>query len=197
MQRIIKIFSLALLTLLGCFTATALAAGAATPGDESLLEMAKPIYDAFVHGQKLYAGMLALVLVIAAMKRYAPGKVGAWLQTDIGGALTTLVMSFAGAMATSLAGGVGVSFAMVKAAAMIAVGAAGGYSLIKKLVVEPFLKPLSKKAPAWAQPIFAVVFWIFDKKSPVAEAEAAGEAAVKADPGKGVEAVAGKPTEVE
>jgi hypothetical protein len=137
--------------------------------------------------------MLALVLAVAAAKRYAPGKVGAWMATDVGGTATTLVMSFAGALATTLSTGGGVTWAMAKSAGLIAVGAAGGYAMIKKLVIEPFLKPLSKKAPAWAQPIFQIVFWIFDRKTPVEKAEVAGEAAVVAKPAPG----RGKITEID
>lgn len=197
MTSYLKIFALSLLALLGVFTATAFAAAAAAPESESLLEMLRPVWEAFSQGKQLHAGMLALVVVIAAMKRYAPGKLGVWLATDIGGALTTLGMAFGASMAAATVDGAGLSAAMVKSALGIAVGAAGGYSLVKKLVIEPFLKPWSKKLPAWTAPIFAVVFWFFDKKSPVETAEAAGDEAVAKKPAEGVKSVAGAPTEVE
>ncbi len=68
--------------------------------------------------------------------------------------------------------------------------------MFKNLIIEPLLKPLAAKAPAWMQPLFQLVFWVFDKPSAVATAEAAGKAAVAAAPGAGIAAVAGKPTEV-
>lgn len=193
MRQMIKIGSLAILTFLGCFTGVAFAANTVAPDDATLLELLEPIYKAFVGGQHLYAGMLALVAAVAIAKRYAPAKVRTWIQGDVGGSVTTLVMSFAGAMATALGSGNPVTWAMAKTATLIAVGAAGGYSLVKKLIVEPFLKPLSKKTPAWMAPIWAIVFWAFDKKTPVEEAEAAGKAAVEAKPAPG----AGKVTEID
>ena len=193
----LRIGAVALLAFLGVFTATAFASSAVVevPPDGSWLDLARPVYEAFVHGQKLYAGMLALVLAVALFKRYAPDKWGA--HTDIGGALTTLIGSFAGAMATTLASGNAVSWVMVKTATMIAVGAAGGYSLIKKLVIEPFLRPYAAKAPAWLKPILSMILWIFDRPSPVAVAEAAGNEAVAAKPPTGVAEVVGAVKEVE
>jgi hypothetical protein len=38
----------------------------------------------------------------------------------------------------------------------------------------------------WTQPFFAVVFYIFDRKTPTQEAEEAGQAAVEAKPSKGL-----------
>lgn len=178
------------------FAATAWAAGTVTGDEGSLLDLARPVYDAFTSGQYLYAGMMALVLAIALTKKYLGPKVP-FLHTDVGGSLMTLVGAFAGALATSLAGGVTVTFAMVKTASLIAVGAAGGYSLIKRLLVDPILRPLAAKAPAWSQPIFQLIFFIFDRPSPIATAEAAGDAAVKETPPTGTEGVAGKPTEIE
>lgn len=178
------------------FTATAWAADAVTGSEGSLLDLAKPVYDAFTKGHYLYAGMLALVLAVALTKRYVTPRVP-FLQGDIGGSLLTLILSFAGALATSLAGGVGVSFAMVKTAAMIAAGAAGGYSLVKRLIIDPILRPLAAKAPAWTQPLFSLIFFIFDRPSPVAVAEAAGDEAVKNNPPTGTEGATGKPTEIE
>lgn len=193
MKRFVLIGSAFLLALMGITTATAFAAGATLPEDGSWLDFVKLVWDAFSKGQHLYAGSIALFAAVVLAKRYAPGKVGEWLHTDVGGAATTLLMSFAAAMASSLADGAGITWAMTKAATLIAIGAAGGYSLIKKLIVEPLLKPLAAKAPKWMQPVFALVFWFFDRKTPVEKAEAAGEAAVKAAPAPGV----GKVTEIE
>lgn len=196
-MRTIQVFSLAILAFLATFTATAVAAAATLPADVGF-DMLKPVYDAFVHGQKLYAGMLALVVAVGLLKRYAPsGKIRDFVQGDTGGSLLTLVASFAGAMATSLGGGVAVSWEMVKTATSIAVGAAGGYTLFKRLVVDPILRPLASKAPTWTQPIFALVFWMFDKPSPVAQAEAAGDAAVSAAKPNGVSSVVGNVKDVE
>jgi hypothetical protein len=189
--------SLFILVFIGVFTATAFAAGAAMPEDANIADLLRPVYDAFVHGNKLYAGMLALIAMVALLKRYAPAKWRPFLYGDIGGSLLTLTGSFAGAMATTLGSGNPVSWMMVKTAGLIAVGAAGGYALVKKLLIEPLLRPWSSKAPAWLRPLLAMVLWIFDKPSPIAKAEAAGNAAVAAKPPTGMEGVVGKTRDVE
>jgi hypothetical protein len=175
--------------------APAPAASSSPDGLSAVLDALRPIYDAFTGGHYLYAGMLALVLAVALTKRYLGPKVP-WLHTDVGGSTLTLVGAFGAALAAALAGGGGVSWAMAQAALYIAVGAAGGYSLVKRLLVPP-LRALAAKCPAWSQPIFALVFWIFDKPDAVAVAQAAGDAAVKAKPSTGVANTLGKPQDVE
>ena len=62
--------------------------------------------------------------------------------------------------------------------------------MFKKLLVEPLLKPLSKKTPAWMAPVWGVLFFIVDRKVDASEAinaaQAAGDAAVKNNPAEGV-----------
>lgn len=190
------------------FTATAFAAGTADPtGDgTTLLEMARPVFDAVMHGQWWLAASLALVFVVAVVGKYgdkAPGPVGKWLArfdgSDAGRATLVLLGSFGGAVATGLAAvGTGaMTWALAWTALKVAVGASGIYSLGRKL-----LAPLVGKAPAWLQPLLWVVLWAFDRKAgapaadAVAEAEAAGDAAVTAHPAPGVESVVGKPRDV-
>lgn len=190
-----------LLVFLFSFTGVALAAGAAAPDDGSLLDLLRPVYDAFAGGHYPYAGMLALVLAVALLKRYAPAKFGIsdFVHGDVGGTLTTLLGSFAAAMAASLAGGAGVTLAMAKTASLIAVGAAGGYTMIKKLIVEPLRNSdwYKSRAPEWLKSIMQVAMWIFDKPSPVAAAEDAGQKAVDASPPTGTIGVVGQPKDVE
>lgn len=185
-----RVFALAVLVFLFCFTASAIASAGVVPTDDSTIqEMLRAVVDAFQSGHKLYAGMIALSVTVLLVKKLAPKwkALDQKVHTDVGGATLTLVGSFAAAMATNMAAGnYEPSWPMARAAIYIAIGAAGGYTLIKKLIVEPILRPLSKKAPAWARPIFAMVFYIFDKKTPVEEAEAAGEKAVAEKPATGM-----------
>lgn len=185
-----RVFALAILIFLGMFTTAAFASSIAVPTDDSTIqEMLRAIVDAFQSGHKLYAGMIALSVAVIAVKKLAPKwkALDQKVHTDVGGAVLTLAGSFAAAMATSMAAGTYTpTWPMARAALYIAIGAAGGYVLIKKLIVEPLLRPLAKKAPVWAQPILALVFYIFDKPTPVEEAEAAGAKAVEAKPAQGM-----------
>ncbi len=186
---LIRLFSMAILMFLFAFTATALAQNAVVPDQTNALDLFRPIYEAFAKGHHLEAGMLALVFVAALIKRYTPEsfpRAYKFVHSDPGGTLLILVGSFGTAMATTAAGGMGFSWAMVKTASLIAVGAAGGYSILKKLLVEPFLRPYYKKAPSWLKPIIGSVLWIFDRPNPVTTAEVAGQKAVEAAPAKGI-----------
>lgn len=185
--------------MLVSFTATAFAAGAATNPEDSLLELLRPVYDAFAAGHYVAAGALAVVLAVAALKRYAPGRLGAFLKSDPGGVLATLAVSFAGAVAASTADGQAWAWGIAWRAGGIAFAAAGGYAMIKKLAVEPLLASswYQTRAPAWFRAAMRVVLWIFDKPAATAEvireAEAAGEDAVEASPSAGAEGIAGRP----
>lgn len=173
--------------LLAGFFVSAHAAAAAAPDDGNMLDMARPIFDEIMKGHFIASAALALVLSVALLKRYAPGKLGTFVHSDAGGSLSTLLMSFGGALATATVGGAPWTWGMMWTATTIAVTAAGGYVMFKKLIVEPILKPLSKKTPAWMQPIWSILFFLFDKKvNDLEAAQKAGDAAVAAQPATGV-----------
>lgn len=164
--------------------------------DGNIWDLAKPVLDAVKGGQYAFAAALGLVFLVAAIRKYH-GTRWPFLNTDAGGALLTLVASFGGAMATGMAatGAKALTFGLAWASVGIAVMAAGGYSLIKKMLVDPLLASAwyANKAPAWFKSIMSLVLWIFVRPDPVVDAEAAGKAAVAAKPAGGVEAVVGKP----
>jgi len=196
-SRLFGVLSFVGIVLLS-FVSTAFAAGAAAPDDNGIGELARPVYDAIMSGHYLAATALALALAIALAKRYAPGKLGTFLHSDPGGALAALGMAFFGAVATATAGGVGwgaFSWAMLGTAAKLAALAAGGYALIKKLVIEPFKASswYQTKAPMWLKSALQFVLWMFDKPNAGVEATKAGDEAVAANPAGGTEAVVGKP----
>ncbi len=188
MRKLVLTLGVALLGFLS-FAATASAAGAVVPEDGSLLDLARPIVDAAMAGHYLAALAFALVLSVAAFKRYAPGKLGEFARTDFGGALTTFTMSFATAIGLATAaykGFEGWSFGLLKTASIVGFLAIGGYVGVKRLLV-PVLKKLALKAPAWTQPFFTIFFFVFDKPDPITDAEKAGAAAVAAKPATGTD----------
>lgn len=199
-MRFIKLLPLVVgLTLIGVltFAATAHAQNVAVPADGSVLDLLKPVYNAFSGGQYAYCGALLLVVIVALVKRYF-GTTTPWLHTDIGGASMVLLASAGTAAATGLATpGAHLTFGLLKSSLLLGVTAAGGFSMIKSLVIEPLLIPLEAKAPLWMKPIFSLVLWIFDKPDAIKTAEAAGEAALVAKPPTGIVDVTGTlPTDV-
>lgn len=184
MTKIYTALTLLAVAFLG-FTGTAFAASEVAPSDGSWLDLAKPVYDAVIHGQYWLGASLALILAVALAKKYLPGKAGAFVNGEYGAPLTVLLMSFGGAVATALGAGQAVmSAGLAWTAFKVAVGAAGGYSLLKKLLA-PLLRKLAAKAPSWMQPIFAMILFVFDKPTAVETAEKAGDDAVAAKPPTG------------
>lgn len=194
MNKLTVAISFTLIAFLS-FTGVAWAASAVVPADGSLLDLAKPVYEAIMGGQFWLAALLGLVLATTAAKRYLPGKAGVWVNGEYGQPLTLLLLAFGGAGATALlAAGPGAIFSagLAWAALKIAVAASGGYTLLKQLLA-PLVAKVAAKAPAWMQPIFSVLLWVFTKPSAVAVAEKAGADAVAAKPADGVAGVIGNP----
>lgn len=180
------------------FTASAHAAGAVAPDEGSLLDLARPIFDQVMAGHYIAAAALSLVFLVALAKRYAPGKYGDFIRGDVGGSLMTLLGSFGGALSLATIGGAPWTWGMLTTALTVAFAAAGGYALIKKLIVEPLVKSTwyQTKAPAWLKAALSIVLWMFDKKAAETKATADGQAAVIANPPTGVTGVVGEPTEI-
>lgn len=172
------------------FAGTAVAAGAVSPDDGTLLDLAKPILDAVMKGQWAFAAAAALVLCVAAAKRYA-GKKFPFLHTDMGGVTLTLLGSFGGAMVTALAAGSAPTWALAFMAMKVAAGAAGGYAMLKKTLV-PALALLRPKMPTMLRPVVDLILWVFAKPSATETAETAGDAAVHEHPAGGIEGILGE-----
>ena len=153
------------------FTAVAHAATLVEPTNGSLLTLLQPILSAFEHGQKLYAGCLALVAIVALVRRFVKAP---WVDTDWGAAGLTLVGSFAATLGAHLAGGVSVSWSAVWGALSVAFGAAGGYTMVKHLLVTPYMENFATKGPRWLHAPLKLVLWIFQEAVPDAPAKASG-----------------------
>lgn len=181
------------LFLVAGFAGTALAAGAALPDDASLLEYARPVFDAIVHGQWWIAAASALILVVAAARKYAPtegrfGWTGRVLASTPGVMASTFLLSFAGAVVTALMalGPSGVmSWAIAKTALLVGVTAIGTWKALHSLATWAVSTEFYKsKVPAWVQSLVATVLALIGSNA-IAKAEAAGQRAVDAKPATG------------
>jgi hypothetical protein len=180
------------------FAGVSYAQGAVTNPDANPLEMLRPIYDAVAHGNYWLGGSLALVALCTAARKWGVKYIHA-LATDVGATVLVLLASFGTAFAASAAAG-DVTPATAWLAVKWAVGAAGGWALISKLVANPLLNStwFQTKAPAWMQLAARGVLWIFTKPAEVKaiEAQRAGDAAVAAKPAAGLAGVVGAATDV-
>lgn len=185
------------------FTATAFAQGAVAP-DDGAMGLVRMLWTALTGKQWWLGGALSVVLGVAMFKKYAPaGRARDFANSNAGAALLVLLGSFGGALVASLSGAsaVPMSAGLAWQALQVAVGAAGGYSILK-----PFADMLlnskwyADKAPAWLKAVVGMVSWIFTKTSSpgvaITRAEAAGDAAVAKNPPAGADGAAGKPTDV-
>jgi hypothetical protein len=193
-MRNFKVWMLGVIALVISFGGVALAADAIDPSTGSA-DLAKSIYAAFAGGHYAYCASLFAILAVALTKRYLGPRVP-WLHSDVGGTSLVLTGSVATAMAAGLAGGGPLTYALAKSALLVGIGAAGGFTVLKRLVIEPVLRPLAARAPAWMQPIFSMILWIFDKPDPIGAAEQAGNAATAAAPAAGAASTVGSSTEV-
>jgi hypothetical protein len=120
---------------------------------------------------------LALILVVSLARKYAPkvhGKVGAFLNTDRGGAVLVLSLAVLGGVINALVGGGALSFGMLGTAIYVSFLAAGGYSLVRKAGIMDLIRPLLSKLGlalvicACASSVFGCA-WL--KKHPVVAGE--------------------------
>jgi hypothetical protein len=183
------------------FTATATGATALSPDDGTLLDLARPVFDAVMHGQYWLGASLALVLAVAAFKRYAPaGALQDFAHSNAGASLLVLLGSFGGALATALlaVGSNGITLALAWTALKVALVAAGGYTLLKNVIVDPLMASswYQTSAPEWLKSIMMLLLWVFLKPSPVVAAADAGNTAVNENPPTGADGSTGTPTDL-
>lgn len=176
-----RVFITCILLFLFASTSSALAADAAS--DPSLFDAGKAIFDAVMHGQWWAAAALGVIMACAAARKYMPASWKEGTKGDIIGTSMAFVMAFAGAIATwAVAPGAAMSAGVALTALKVGAAAIGGYTAIHKLA--QWLMAWGKM-PAWMLPILKMVTMIIGSNA-VKKAEAAGEAAVKADPAKGM-----------
>lgn len=164
------------------------------------IDVLSPIWDALRTGRPALAAALMLVAVAAMVRKYGSTRVP-WLNSELGSAATVLVGSFGAAAASAMTGGSEPSWSLAWQALVIAIGASGGYSLVKQLLVDPVLRPLSLRAPKWLQPVFSVLFWPFDHPTAqlpdIAGSVRAGESALRDTPPEGIRRITGEPRDLE
>lgn len=197
MNKVVSILTFIALVLLG-FTATAFAAGEVlSPEDGSLLDLARPVFDAIMHGNWWLGAALAVVMLCAMSRRYLPDAWGGrFIRGDVGGVLLAFAMAFGGAMATVLTAGAAMSGAVAMTALKVALAAAGGYTAIHKLASSLVATAwFQGKAPAWLKSVVGMALSMLGSNA-IAKAEAAGKAAVEAKPAPGAVGIVGAPTDV-
>lgn len=157
-------FFLVVVAFLLAFDATALAATVADSGGAGPSDLLEPVYRAFAHGEYWYAGALALIPAAAAGRRYG-GEYWPALRTETGTAAMLLIGSFGASLSARLAGGVELTPEILLDASKNAICAAGGYAILKVLIITPILVPLANKYPRMGAPL-KLLTRLFDTATP-------------------------------
>lgn len=167
--------------LLASFTGTALAAEAVS--DPALSDVTKAIFDAVMHSNWWAAAAYGVILACIGARKLMPEAWKTGTKGDIVGVATAFLVSFAGAVGTVVvAPGAVMSAAVATKAFWIGVSAIGGYTVVHK--IAGWLVGWGK-LPPWAVAALKLLTLMVGS-SAVKKAEAAGDAAVAADPPKGM-----------
>lgn len=180
------------------FGATAVAASEVTPDDGTLLDLARPVFDAVVRGNWWLAAALAVVLLTGAAKRYLPDAYGGRLvRSELGGMVTAFMLAFGGALATTFAApGAAMTMAVMLAALKVGFFAVGGWMMIHKIAtVLVGTKFWNEKMPSLVKHLVTAALNLIGS-SAIKKAEKSGQDAVDASPPTGADGAAGKPTEL-
>lgn len=96
--------------------------------------VAQTLKEAHPQSWKVLFGVSALILLLTVIARKVGGMFIPFLKTDRGGALTVLVLGLSGGLVNALAAGDGISTDGALLGAMASFMAAGGFTLVKKLL---------------------------------------------------------------
>lgn len=179
-----RTFAFLALFMLGGFTGTALAANAVAAADPSLSDTTRAIFDAVMHSQWWAVAAYGVILTMIGARKVMPASWKTGTAGDIVGTASAFVLAFAGAIGTwALAPGAAMTVSVLMTALKIGVAAIGSYSVIHKLV--GWLAGWGA-LPAWLKPILSILAGLVGSNA-VSKAKEAGDAAVAADPPKGLQ----------
>jgi hypothetical protein len=140
-SRLFPILFAVLATLVVLLPVRALAqdvapASPSLPADPTdVTAMARLILDAVMNKQWGLLASLAVLVTVAMLRKYVPEKtkLGVWFRTRVGGIVTALLTSAAGAFATAFLAGAPFSLDLVLKALSVMLAASGGWSIFKNL----------------------------------------------------------------
>jgi len=160
---------------------------------DMIQEAAKVVFSSDV-GLIVKISAILMVVVGVTKKALESKKILGRELPDWGSFALLIGVSLVGGVANTLMAGGAMSWGLLGSSFMLAFNAAGGYTGFRKFLL-PTLEKLADKAPGWLSIPLKVVLAVLGSVGLKAKkrAEKAGEEAVKANPGKGMEDVVGKP----
>jgi len=108
-------------------------AGVVGPNPEQLEEFARLLLDAVTSRNYALLAALVVVVLVYLLRRFG-GRFIPFFNTERGGAMLVLCVSLAGAVANALAAGAPFSVALLLTALQVGLMAAGGFTIIKRIL---------------------------------------------------------------
>jgi len=166
---LVLVYLVLLVTVRVAHAATQLVAVAAA-SEDPLFELARLLWVAVSGGEFVSIAVAILVMLSALLARFGV-RLTRWFGTSGGRAVITLLVTFFGGLSAALAAGTEVTWAVLRTVFVFAATTAGGYSLIKALVIEPLTPWMRDRAPDWLHLIWRGVSWVYDRLAPPAPSQ--------------------------
>lgn len=117
------------------------------PNPDNIEGIAQLLWDAIMNKQWGLVASLGVMFAVAALRKWVPAttKVGAWLKSKLGGIITNFTLALSGAFATAFMSGHTITGPLVIKAIGVALGAAGGWAIVKN-ISEAIDEAKAKKA---------------------------------------------------
>lgn len=160
---LVLIISILFLTVRGAQAAAQLATKASI-SEDPLFELARMLWVAIDKGEFISIAVTSLVMFSALLARFGV-RLTSWFGTGAGKAVITLLVTFSGGLSAALATNTEITWEILRTVSIFALATAGGYSLIKVLIVEP-LTPWMQNRAAWIRSVWRALTWVYDRLVP-------------------------------
>lgn len=163
---LVLVYLVLLVTLRVAHAATQFVAVAAA-SEDPLFELTRLLWAAISDGDGVSIVVAVLVMLSALLARFGV-RLTYWFGTSAGRALITLFVTFSSGLSSALAAGTEITWDVIRSVSIFAATTAGGYSLIKALIVEPLTPWMRDSAPEWLRVGWRGLTWVYDRLVPPA-----------------------------
>ncbi len=159
--------------------------------DENLSELARPVLDAVLSGDYMYAAAAGLVLLVALVRRYG-GAAHPFLASKKFAPVLVLIGAVAAALGTAVSAGASLfDVKVLWGAIKVAVAASGSYVFLKA-ALDPVIARLKAHTPDKLKFIYALLEIVVQsgqkaQEAAIKKAVKAGDKAVAVQPSLGID----------
>lgn len=118
------------------------------------------VLDAVTNKQWWPLASLLIIGFVSASRYFMAkmkGRLGAWLNTDRGGVMLNLIWTMLGAAATTIGAWKAPNMKLLFSSLIVAIGSAGGFNMIKKLMFPSDMDAVDKKQEIVTPPVAVLI----------------------------------------